>query len=57
MSKQTEELITHGWQLVRDAGATVGEAGSRVSTSLVRIAIGPYRLDGLAPGQWREEVA
>jgi 23S rRNA pseudouridine2457 synthase len=24
---------------------------------LVRIAIGPYRLDGLAPGQWREEVA
>ena len=36
MSKQTEELITHGWQLVRDAGATVGEAGSRVSTSLVR---------------------
>ena len=22
---------------------------------LVRIAIGPYRLDGLAPGQWREE--
>ena len=36
MSKQTEELITHGWQLVRDAGATVGEAGGRVSTSLVR---------------------
>ncbi|MBC7657810.1 MAG: pseudouridine synthase, partial [Frankiaceae bacterium] len=24
---------------------------------LVRIAIGPYRLDGMAPGQWREEVA
>ena len=24
---------------------------------LVRIAIGPYRLDGLAPGQWREELA
>ena len=24
---------------------------------LVRIAIGPYRLDGLAPGQWREEIA
>lgn len=22
---------------------------------LIRIAIGPYRLDGLAPGQWREE--
>lgn len=36
MSKQTEELINNGWQLVRDAGATVGEAGSRVSTSLVR---------------------
>ena len=36
MSKQTEELINNGWKLVRDAGATVGEAGSRVSTSLVR---------------------
>lgn len=36
MSKQTEELINNGWQLVRVAGATVGEAGSRVSTSLVR---------------------
>ena len=21
---------------------------------LVRVAIGPWRLDGLAPGQWRE---
>ena len=28
MSKQTEELINNGWKLVRDAGATVGEAGS-----------------------------
>ena len=36
MSKQTEEMINTGWKLVRDAGATVGEAGSRVSTSLVR---------------------
>lgn len=36
MSKQTEDLINNGWQLVRDAGATVGEAGSRVSTRLVR---------------------
>ena len=36
MSKQTEELINNGWKLVRDAGATIGEAGSRVSTSLVR---------------------
>ena len=36
MSKQTEELINNGWKLVRDAGATVGEAGSRVSSSLVR---------------------
>lgn len=36
MSKQTEELINNGWKLVRDAGATVGEAGSRVSTTLVR---------------------
>ena len=36
MSKQTEELINNGWKLVREAGATVGEAGSRVSTSLVR---------------------
>ena len=36
MSKQTEELINNGWKLVREAGATVGEAGSRVSTTLVR---------------------
>jgi len=36
MSKQTEELINNGWKLVREAGATVGEAGNRVSTTLVR---------------------
>lgn len=36
MSKQTEDLINNGWKLVREAGATVGEAGSRVSTTLVR---------------------
>jgi 23S rRNA pseudouridine2457 synthase len=24
---------------------------------LVRVAIGPYRIDGLAPGQWREVTA
>ena len=36
---------------VRRMSAAVGLPTLR----LVRIAIGPYRLDGLAPGQWREE--
>ncbi len=37
---------------VRRMSAAVGLPTLR----LVRIAIGPYRLDGLAPGQWREEA-
>jgi 23S rRNA pseudouridine2457 synthase len=36
---------------VRRMSAAVGLPTLR----LIRIAIGPYRLDGLAPGQWREE--
>ena len=36
---------------VRRMSAAVGLPTLR----LVRIAVGPYRLDGLAPGQWREE--
>ncbi|MEO8159814.1 MAG: pseudouridine synthase [Arenimonas sp.] len=35
---------------VRRMSAAVGLPTLR----LVRIAVGPYRLDGLAPGQWRE---
>jgi 23S rRNA pseudouridine2457 synthase len=37
---------------VRRMSAAVGLPTLR----LIRIAIGPYRLDGLAPGQWREEA-
>ena len=37
---------------VRRMSAAVGLPTLR----LVRIAIGPYRLEGLAPGQWREEA-
>jgi 23S rRNA pseudouridine2457 synthase len=35
---------------VRRMSAAVGLPTLR----LVRIAIGPYHLDGLAPGQWRQ---
>lgn len=38
---------------VRRMSAAVGLPTLR----LIRIAIGPYRLDGLAPGQWREEFS
>ena len=37
---------------VRRMSAAVGLPTLR----LIRIAIGPYRLDGLAPGKWREEA-
>jgi 23S rRNA pseudouridine2457 synthase len=38
---------------VRRMSAAVGLPTLR----LVRIAVGPYHLDGLAPGQWREAVS
>lgn len=46
-----ELTITEGRnRQVRRMTAAVGFPTLR----LVRIAVGPYRLDGLAPGQWRE---
>jgi hypothetical protein len=36
MNMNTENLLSNGWMLVRDAGSVVGDAGSRVGTSLVK---------------------
>ena len=46
-----ELIITEGRnRQVRRMTATVGHPTLR----LIRMAIGPYRLEGLPPGQWRE---